>query len=127
MHSLDLFCQASKQKINSQKIKIYFSKNVNQQLKDDILQHTSYKHVNNMGRYLWENISLGKATSGKFHNIIDKIQKILSDWKQQCLSFVGRLTLSKSIWISIPNYHMQYVKLPKIYCNEIEKIQRSLL
>ena len=52
MHCLDLFCKASGQKTNSQKTKIYFSKNVDQQLKEDILQHTGYKHVNNMGRYL---------------------------------------------------------------------------
>jgi hypothetical protein len=40
MHCLDQFCQASGQKINNQKTQIFFSKNVDQQLKDDILQHT---------------------------------------------------------------------------------------
>jgi hypothetical protein len=40
MHCLDQFCQASGQRINNQKTQIFFSKNVDQQLKDDILQHT---------------------------------------------------------------------------------------
>ncbi|CAJ2669949.1 unnamed protein product [Trifolium pratense] len=127
MHCLDIFCQASGQKINNQKTEIYFSKNVDQQLREDILNHTGYKHVNNIGRYLGANISPGRSTRGKFHNIIDKIQNKLSGWKQQCLSFAGRLTLSKSVLSSIPYYHMQYAKLPKSLCNEIEKIQRSFL
>jgi len=127
MHCLDLFCQASGQKINSQKTEIYFSKNVYQQLKEDILQHTGYNHVNNMGWYSGANISPGRATRGKFHNVIDKIQNKLSGWKQQCLSFAVRLTLSKSVLSFIPYYHMQYAKLPKILCNEMKKIQRSVL
>ncbi|GAU42748.1 hypothetical protein TSUD_77850 [Trifolium subterraneum] len=116
MHCLDLFCQASGQKINNQKTEIYFSKNVDQQLKEDILQHTCFKHVNNIGKYLGANITHGRATRGKFKNIIDKIQNRLSGWKQQCLSFAGRLTLSKSVLSSIPYYHMQYAKLPKRLC-----------
>jgi len=59
-----------------------------------------------MGRYLGANINQGRATRGKFHNIIEKIQNRLSGWKQQCLSFAGRLTLSKSVLSSIPYYHM---------------------
>ncbi|CAJ2654248.1 unnamed protein product [Trifolium pratense] len=45
MHCLDIFCQASGQKINNQKTEIYFSKNVDQQLREDILSHTGYKHA----------------------------------------------------------------------------------
>jgi hypothetical protein len=127
MHCVDLFRQAFGQKINSQKTEIYFSKNVDQQLREEILHHTGYKHVNNMGRYLGVNFSPGRTTGGKFNNIIEKIQNRLSGWKQKCLSFAGRLTLSKSVLSYIPYYHMQYAKLPKIICNEMEKIQRSFL
>jgi hypothetical protein len=80
-----------------------------------------------MGRYLGVNFSPGRTTGGKFNNIIEKIQNRLSGWKQKCLSFAGRLTLSKSVLSYIPYYHMQYAKLPKIICNEMEKIQRSFL
>jgi len=40
MHCLYLFCEASGQKINNQKTQIFFSKNVDKQLREDILQHT---------------------------------------------------------------------------------------
>ena len=45
----------------------------------------------------------------------------------QCLSLAERLTLSKSVLNFIPYYHMQYAKLLKTLCDEIEKIQRGFL
>jgi hypothetical protein len=39
----------------------------------------------------------------------------------------GRLTLSKFVLSFIPYYHMQYAKLPKTLCDEIEKTQRGFL
>jgi hypothetical protein len=127
MHCLDLFCEASGQKINNQKTQIFFSRNVDQQLKDDILQHTGYTPVISLGKYLGANIAAGRTTRGKFNHIIEKIQNRLSGWKHQCLSLAGRLTLSNSVLSSIPYYHMQYAKLPKTLCNEMEKIQRGFL
>jgi hypothetical protein len=127
MHCLDLFCQASGQKINSQKTQIFFSKNVDNQLRDDILLHIGFSHVNSFGRYLGANLTTGRSTRGHFKHIVQKIQNKLSRWKQQCLSLAGRITLSKSVISSIPYYHMQYAKLPKTICDEIEKIQHGFL
>jgi len=124
MHCLEHFCKASGQKFNSQKTKIF---NVDQHLKEEILNHASYTQVNNIGRYLGANISPGRTVRGKFNNIFNKIQNRLSGWKQQCLSFAGRLTLSKSVLSFTPYYHMQYAKLPKTFYDEMEKIQRSFL
>ncbi|GAU39340.1 hypothetical protein TSUD_60910 [Trifolium subterraneum] len=86
MHCLELFCEASCQKINSQKTQIFFSKNVDQQLRNDIINHTGYT----------------PATSLVAGN-------------------------TKSVLSSIPYYHMQYAKLPKTLCDEMEKIQRGFL
>ncbi|GAU36899.1 hypothetical protein TSUD_220680 [Trifolium subterraneum] len=127
MHCLDLFCTASGQKINNKKTQIFFSKNVEPQLRDDILQHTGYTIVNSLGKYLGANIAPGRATRGKFSHIIGKIQNCLSGWKHQCLSLTGRLTLCKSVINSIPYFHMQYAKIPKTLCDEMEKIQRGFL
>ncbi|CAJ2662667.1 unnamed protein product [Trifolium pratense] len=55
------------------------------------------------------------------------MQNRLSGWKHQCLSFAGRLTLTKSVLSSIPYYHMRYAKIPKTLCDEMEKIQRGFL
>ncbi|GAU31065.1 hypothetical protein TSUD_322020 [Trifolium subterraneum] len=66
MHCLDLFCEASGQKINNQNTQIFFSKNVDEQLKSDIVQHTGYTPVNSFDKYLGANIASGRTTRGKF-------------------------------------------------------------
>ena len=106
MHCFNLFCEASGKKINNQKTQIFFSKNVDQQLRDDILHHTGYTPVIHLGKYLGANIDPGKTTRGKFNHNIEKIQSRLSGWKHQCLSLAGRLTISKSVISFIPYYHM---------------------
>jgi len=45
MHYLDLFCQASSQKINSQNARILFFKNVDNHLREDILQYIDISQV----------------------------------------------------------------------------------
>ncbi|GAU48589.1 hypothetical protein TSUD_405790 [Trifolium subterraneum] len=94
------------QKINNQKTQIFFSKNVDEQVKNDIVQHTGYTPVNGFDKYLGANIASGRTTRGKFNHIIGKIQNRLSGWKHQCLSLAGRLTLTKSDLSFIPYYHM---------------------
>jgi hypothetical protein len=125
--ALIFFAKLLDKKSIVKKAEIYFSKNADIQFKEEILHHAWYKQVNNMGKYLGANISPGRTTMGKFDSIIDKIQNKLSGWKQQCLSFAGRLTLSKSVLTSIPYYHIHYANLPKTLCNEMEKIQRRFL
>ncbi|GAU37815.1 hypothetical protein TSUD_276320 [Trifolium subterraneum] len=104
------------QKINNQKTQIFFSKNVDQQLKSDIVQHTGYTPVVSLGKYLGANIDLWRSTRGKFNYILEKIQNRLSGWKHQCLSMAGRLTLSKFVLSFIPYYHMHWEVccLPKV-------------
>lgn len=116
MDCLDLFCQASSQKINNHKTQIYFSKNMDNQLHEEILLHTSFTHVNSLGRYLGANLVTGRSTKGHFRHIADKIQNKLTGWKQQCLSLAERITISKSVISSIPYYPMQYAKIPKTIC-----------
>jgi hypothetical protein len=127
LHCLDTFCQASGQKINRNKTCVYFSKNVDTQLREDILHHTGFNQVNSLGMYLGANLDPGRSLRGKFNHIVNKIQRKLNGWKQQCLSLAGRITLAKSVISTIPYYHMQYAKIPKTICDEIDKIQRGFI
>ncbi|CAJ2627891.1 unnamed protein product [Trifolium pratense] len=127
MHCLDLFCQAFGQKINTQKTQIFFSKNVDEKLRDDILQHTGFSQVNSLGKYLGAHLSSGRTNRCHFNHIIQKIQTRLTGWKQQCLCLAGRVSLSNSVLNTIPYYHMQYASIPKSICDEIEKIQRNFV
>ena len=44
--------------------------------------------------------------------IIEWIQSCLVGWKANLLSFVGRLILTQSVIITVPNYALQRVALP---------------
>jgi len=74
MHCLDLFCQASGQKINNHKTQIYFSKNVHNQLREEILLHIGFSHVNSLGRYLGANLTTGRSIRGHFKHIEEILQ-----------------------------------------------------
>jgi len=87
-----MFCQSSGQKINRQKTQVYFFKNVDNQLREDIIQHTGFIQVNSLGKYLRANIAPGRTSRGHFNHIINKIKNKFSGWKQRCLSLVGRIT-----------------------------------
>lgn len=43
----------------------------------------------------------------------------LSTWKAKVLSFIGCVTLVKSILSSVPAYAMQVLKIPKNICKSI--------
>ena len=59
-HCLDTFCQVFGEKINRNKTCVYFSKNVDTQLREDILHHTGFNQVNSFGLYLWANLAPGR-------------------------------------------------------------------
>lgn len=74
-----------------------------------------------MERYLGENTVHDRTTRSHYRHIIDKIQNKLIGWMIQCLSLVGRVTLTQSVLSSIPYFHMQDAKLPRNICGQIEK------
>ncbi|KAD3068242.1 hypothetical protein E3N88_36122 [Mikania micrantha] len=56
--------------------------------------------------------------------VLEKISNRLSSWKQNSLSFGGRITLAKSILSSIPLYYMSLFRAPRHVINSIEVIRR---
>lgn len=44
--------------------------------------------------------------------VVDKVRKKLSLWKRKILSFVGRLTLIKSVVSCLPLYYISVFKMP---------------
>lgn len=58
---------------------------------------------------------------------MDKALKKLSGWQTGTLSLVGRLTLVKSIFFSLPQYSMQSSLLPKATINDLNRISHRFL
>ncbi|KAL1165141.1 hypothetical protein V6Z11_A06G112000 [Gossypium hirsutum] len=62
-----------------------------------------------------------------FKFVVEKVRRKLDSWDAQMLSMAGRVTLARSVLLSIPNYFIQFVKIPISVCKEIEKIARGFI
>lgn len=115
---LDLFCRSFGQRVSKEKTRVYFSENVSWQVKQQIRKAWVYHHTSNLGRYLGIPILHNRVTRDIFQFIIGKVNQRLSGWKARQLSFVGRVTLTKSVLLAIPSYVMM---LPSSICDAVEK------
>jgi len=52
-----------------------FSKNVDNQIREDILHHTGFSKANSLGKYLGADIAPRRTPRGYYSHIINKIQK----------------------------------------------------
>lgn len=117
-HILDLFCRCSGQKVSESKTHIFFSKNVDSVIKNRICHVSGFQVTNDLGKYLGVPILHEKVNRRSFQFILDKVDQRLSNWKVKTLSFAGRLTLTKSVVQSLPQYVMQSAYLPNHLCEE---------
>ncbi|KAF7834640.1 putative ribonuclease H protein At1g65750 family [Senna tora] len=124
---LNKFCEASGQKVNPHKFSVFFSKNVENITKQNIIDLTGFSATHNLVKYLGMPILHERVSRRTFNFVVEKVRDRLSRWKRNCLSLPGRITLVKSVISTIPYYAMQSTKIPQITCLEIEKMQRNFL
>ncbi|KAK9024399.1 hypothetical protein V6N11_004561 [Hibiscus sabdariffa] len=60
-----------------------------------------------------------------FDFLLDRLRAKLSGWATKTLSFIGRITLAKSVLAAILSYFMQVIKLSVGVCAEIDKLIRG--
>ncbi|KAA3467965.1 LINE-1 reverse transcriptase isogeny [Gossypium australe] len=102
---LKLFCANSGHRISVRKSNIYFSKSTEGGVP---LLHE-------------------RVTSSMLGFIVEKVRRKLQNWDARKLSIVGRITLAKSVLLSIPNYFMQSLMILKGVCFDIEKFVRQFI
>ncbi|KAJ1412156.1 Ribonuclease H domain [Sesbania bispinosa] len=61
-----------------------------------------------------------------FGNIFHRKRRLLARI-EDCLAFVGRVTLAKSVLAALPTYTMQTMLLPTSICNKLEGMQRDVI
>ncbi|XP_031103479.1 uncharacterized protein LOC116007017 [Ipomoea triloba] len=125
--SLHRFCEASGQKISLAKSQIFFSKNVNPDLANDIASSLQVARTDDLGNYLGVPSFHGRVTFQTFTKLIEQINGRLEGWKTKMLSMAGRVTLAKSVLNTIPTYTMQTSVLPISVCLDIEKRIRRFI
>ena len=124
---LNRFCEESGQKVGLEKLRIYFSPNVQEGISEEICSKLGIQATTNIGKYLGFPINHRGATRNRFSFVVDRVMNKLVGWKEKFLSFVGRTVLVKSIMSTIPNYVMQGEALPIHLCEKLDKINRDFL
>lgn len=61
-----------------------------------------------------------RVRTSTFQFIVDKVQHKLSGYDAKLLSLAGRVTLVKSVLLTIPGYFMQAALIPVGVCKKIE-------
>lgn len=124
---LDVFCNASGQKVSNAKSKVYFSPNTCDVLKGQIVSELAIFEIDDLGIYLGMPTINGKVTKATFQSTMDKVDKRLTGWKVHTLSLAGRTTLIQSTLSTIPSYAMQTVRLPLTFYDDLDKKAMSFL
>lgn len=117
---LQLYEEASGQKINAQKSGITFSNLTPQALKEKIKEELGIEKEGGAGKYLGIPEHFGRKKSDMFTFVVDKIKQRAAGWSTRYLSLAGKLTLLKSVLSAIPNHPMQCFKLPQSLCRRIQ-------
>lgn len=126
-HTLHNFCLCTGQKVSQEKTRDFFPKNVPRLLKKDICDVLGYNSTNDRCKYLGVPIFHKSVGLNTFNFVLDKVKQRLSNSKSRTLSFVGRVTLAKSVVQAMPTYVMQSSVIPRGTCVEIDKLCRNFI
>lgn len=91
---MDIFnrlCGMSGQEVSLGKTNILFSKNVDRRLCNKLVRISGFKETNDLCKYLGRALEIIE-----FQFLIDQVRDKLTTWKENQLSFAGRVTLAKS-------------------------------
>jgi hypothetical protein len=124
---LDDFCYQSGQKVSLSKSKVFFSPNVNPNLRHQMCGILGVSSTPNLGKYLGFPLRSNGRSTRDFDFVVEKVQAKLSSWKGKLLSPAGRVVLVQSVTSAIPAYYMQNVALPSRICTKLDKINRDFL
>lgn len=88
---MGLYEEASRQLLNREKTSIFFSKNTKPYLMEIVEQQDS----SDLLKYLGLPSLVGRSQVRAFQGIIDKVKGKMGNWKNKCLSQVGKESLLK--------------------------------
>lgn len=109
------------------KSRVYFSPNVQVEIRDETCTRLGIQAMTNIGKYLDFPINHKRAKRNRLNFIFERVMNKLSGWKESFLSFVRRSVLVKSVMSAIPNYVMQATALPAHLYEKLDKINRDFL
>ncbi|XP_075671161.1 uncharacterized protein LOC142640761 [Castanea sativa] len=109
---LDVFCSKSGQTVSEVKSRVYFSPNVDSDLRETLSDILGFQSTSNIVKYLGIHIKHPGSSNQDFNFVLDRVKQKLSGWKANLLSMAGRTVLIQSASSTIPSYTMQCAYLP---------------
>ncbi|XP_059454931.1 uncharacterized protein LOC132185134 [Corylus avellana] len=119
---LQIYEEASGQKMNNNKTSIFFSRNTPVGEKETILEFAGILATSRYEKYLGLPALVGCSRVKAFKSITERVWKRLQDWKLRFLSQAGKEILLKAVIQAIPSYCMSIFLLPKSLCSELNSL-----
>lgn len=122
----DYFAKISGLKINMEKSTIYLAG-----ISEERRTAMELKYSIQLGtlpvRYLGLPLLTKRMTAVDYKPLLNRIKSRISSWTARHLSMAGRLTLIKSVIVSITNFWLSAFRLPQACLNEVEKMCGAFL
>ncbi|XP_030479434.1 uncharacterized protein LOC115696684 [Cannabis sativa] len=122
---LQLFKNASGQKVNYSKSSIFFSPNTDIATRASICSTLHMSEALEGSFYLGLPNIIGRNKNAVLGFIKNKVISRINSWDGKFLSYAGKEILLKTVIQSLPTYAMSVFLLPIGTCNEIEKLMAS--
>ena len=87
------FCAKFGQKVSATKTLVFFSPNVDSDLKDNLTNLLGFDSTTNLGKYLGFPLKQPGTWKHHFDFVLDRVKKKLIGWKANLLSIAGRMVL----------------------------------
>jgi len=121
---LQMYENASGQKINTEKSSIFFSPNTSQNTKDAIFSILGPMNDSRHTKYLGLPSFIGRSKKQVFSTLKERVGQKLAGWKGKLLSMGGKEILIKAVAQAIPSYTMSCFQLPQGLCENLESMMR---
>ena len=109
------------------KSRVYFSPNVDSDLRENLADILGFRSTPNLGKYLGFPLKHSGSGGQDFGFVLDRVKKKLASWKANLLSMAGRKVLIQASSSTIPTYVMQSVQLPDKILKGIDRVNRNFL
>lgn len=122
---LNVYCNASGQRVNNEKSSIFFSKGCPQPTRESLKQILNVQNESLSAKYLGLPTDVGHSKNGTFKYIRDRVWEKIKGWMAKLLASAGKEVLIKSVAQAIPVFSMSCFRLPRGLCESITSMIRQ--